>query len=611
MCGIVGYLGEPDGVPIALDCLKRLEYRGYDSAGVCAVVDGAVDVRRSVGRIANLEATLCARPLAGRPVIAHTRWATHGRPSSENAHPHVDCGSTLAVVHNGIIENHRALRASLTAEGHTFRSQTDTEVIAHLIEKRRTNGLQSAVRAAVSDLHGVFAIACIAANAPDEVVAARSGSTPLVIGFGDGEIILASDIPALLWRTRQILILEDGEMATLSRSGVRVERLAGGMSVSRAPSRVSWDADAAERGGYPHFMLKETFEQPEVVRNTLRDRIAPGADEVVLPELGLSDDELRALDRVAFVACGTSWHAGLVGKYLIESIARVPVEVDIASEFRYRAPVIDRSSLAVAISQSGETADTLAALREAHSRHARTLAICNVLGSSLSREAEGVLYTRAGLEIGVASTKAFTAQLAAVLLLAIKLGRVRGTLAADEARRLITALHAVPDQMAQALQRQAEVRALAAQLASSEHMLYLGRGLHYPLALEGALKLKEISYIHAEGYPAGEMKHGPIALIKAGLPVLAIATSSPVVDKVWSNVEEVKARGGLAIAVVDEDDLEAEERADAVLRVPVADYRVQPLLVALPLQLLAYHIGTLRGCDVDQPRNLAKSVTVE
>ena len=611
MCGIVGYLGEPDGVPIALDCLKRLEYRGYDSAGVCAVVDGAVDVRRSVGRIANLEATLCAKPLAGRPVIAHTRWATHGRPSSENAHPHVDCGSTLAVVHNGIIENHRALRASLTAEGHTFRSQTDTEVIAHLIEKRRTNGLQSAVRAAVSDLDGVFAIACIAANAPDEVVAVRSGSTPLVIGFGDGEIILASDIPALLWRTRQILILEDGEMATLSRTGVRVERLAGGMSVSRAPSRVSWDADAAERGGFPHFMLKETFEQPDVVRNTLRDRIAPGADEVVLPELGMSDDELRALDRLAFVACGTSWHAGLVGKYLIESIARVPVEVDIASEFRYRAPVIDRSTLAVAISQSGETADTLAALREARSRHARTLAICNVVGSSLSRDAEGVLYTRAGLEIGVASTKAFTAQLAAVLLLALKLGRARGTLGADDARRLIAALHAVPDQMAQALQRQAEVRALAAQLASSEHMLYLGRGLHYPLALEGALKLKEISYIHAEGYPAGEMKHGPIALIKSGLPVLAIATSSPVVDKVWSNVEEVKARGGLAIAVVDEDDLEAEERADTVLRVPVADYRVQPLLVALPLQLLAYHIGTLRGCDVDQPRNLAKSVTVE
>ena len=611
MCGIVGYLGEPDGVPIALDCLKRLEYRGYDSAGVCAVVDGAVDVRRSVGRIANLEATLCAKPLAGRPVIAHTRWATHGRPSSENAHPHVDCGSTLAVVHNGIIENHRALRASLTAEGHTFRSQTDTEVIAHLIEKRRTNGLQSAVRAAVSDLDGVFAIACIAANAPDEVVAVRSGSTPLVIGFGDGEIILASDIPALLWRTRQILILEDGEMATLSRTGVRVERLAGGMSVSRAPSRVSWDADAAERGGFPHFMLKETFEQPDVVRNTLRDRIAPGADEVVLPELGMSDDELRALDRLAFVACGTSWHAGLVGKYLIESIARVPVEVDIASEFRYRAPVIDRSTLAVAISQSGETADTLAARREARARHARTLAICNVVGSSLSRDAEGVLYTRAGLEIGVASTKAFTAQLAAVLLLALKLGRARGTLGADDARRLIAALHAVPDQMAQALQRQAEVRALAAQLASSEHMLYLGRGLHYPLALEGALKLKEISYIHAEGYPAGEMKHGPIALIKSGLPVLAIATSSPVVDKVWSNVEEVKARGGLAIAVVDEDDLEAEERADAVLRVPVADYRVQPLLVALPLQLLAYHIGTLRGCDVDQPRNLAKSVTVE
>ena len=611
MCGIVGYLGEPDGVPIALDCLKRLEYRGYDSAGVCAVVDGAVDVRRSVGRIANLEATLCAKPLAGRPVIAHTRWATHGRPSSENAHPHVDCGSTLAVVHNGIIENHRALRASLTAEGHTFRSQTDTEVIAHLIEKRRTNGLQSAVRAAVSDLDGVFAIACIAANAPDEVVAVRSGSTPLVIGFGDGEIILASDIPALLWRTRQILILEDGEMATLSRTGVRVERLAGGIGIPRHARRRARHRHAAERGGFPHFMLKETFEQPDVVRNTLRDRIAPGADEVVLPELGMSDDELRALDRLAFVACGTSWHAGLVGKYLIESIARVPVEVDIASEFRYRAPVIDRSTLAVAISQSGETADTLAALREARSRHARTLAICNVVGSSLSRDAEGVLYTRAGLEIGVASTKAFTAQLAAVLLLALKLGRARGTLGADDARRLIAALHAVPDQMAQALQRQAEVRALAAQLASSEHMLYLGRGLHYPLALEGALKLKEISYIHAEGYPAGEMKHGPIALIKSGLPVLAIATSSPVVDKVWSNVEEVKARGGLAIAVVDEDDLEAEERADTVLRVPVADYRVQPLLVALPLQLLAYHIGTLRGCDVDQPRNLAKSVTVE
>ncbi len=611
MCGIVGYLGEPDGVPIALDCLKRLEYRGYDSAGVCAVVDGAVDVRRSVGKIANLEATLSTRPLMGRPVIAHTRWATHGRPSNENAHPHVDCGSRLAVVHNGIIENHRALRASLTADGHTFRSQTDTEVIAHLIEQRRTNGLPSAVRRAVADLHGVFAIACIAAEAPDEVVAVRSGSTPLVIGFGDGEIILASDIPAVLWRTRKILILEDGEMAVLTRHGVHLERLMGGASVSRMPANVSWDAEAAERGGYPHFMLKETFEQPEVVRNTLRDRLAPGDDEVVLPELGLSDAQLQSFHRLAIVACGTSWHAALVGKYLIETIARIPVEVDIASEFRYRAPVVDETTLAVAISQSGETADTLAALREARLRQSRTLAVCNVIGSSLSRDADGVLYTRAGLEIGVASTKAFTAQLAAMLLLAMKLGRVRGTLSQQAARQLADALHAVPDQMAQALQRHDEVHALAAQLAGSEHMLYLGRGLHYPLALEGALKLKEISYIHAEGYPAGEMKHGPIALIRPGLPVVAIATSSPIVDKVWSNVEEVKAREGTAIAVVDEDDRDADARADAVLRVPVADYRVQPLLVAVPLQLLAYYIGTLRGCDVDQPRNLAKSVTVE
>jgi glutamine---fructose-6-phosphate transaminase (isomerizing) len=611
VCGIVGYLGRQDGLGVAIDCLKRLEYRGYDSAGVAAVARGAVDVRRSVGKIANLEASLSRDPLAGRPVLAHTRWATHGRPSRENAHPHVDCRSRLALVHNGIIENHGALRGALESDGHAFRSQTDTEVVAHLIERHYRGRLTDAVRQAAMHLRGAFAIACITSDDPDIVVAARSGSTPLVIGLGEDEIILASDITALLWRTRRVLVLEDHEMAVITPRGVTVERLDGG-AVHRAVETVSWDVAAAERGGYPHFMLKETFEQPDVLEQTLIDRIAPSGDDVRLPELLMRDEELAALQRLSLVACGTSWHAALAGKYFIEALARMPVEVDVASEFRYRDPVVDRQTLAVAISQSGETADTLAALREAKSRQARVAAICNVIGSSLSREADdGVVYTRAGLEIGVASTKAFTTQLAAVLLLAVKLGLVRGTLSPERAGRVLSALRGAPALLRRALARAAEVQAVAERVATSEHALYLGRGVHMPLALEGALKLKEISYIHAAGYPAGEMKHGPIALIRPGLPVVAIATSSPVVEKVWANVEEIKARDGLAIAVADEEDAAADRRAEAVLRVPAADYWVQPIVAAVPLQLLAYYAGTRRGCDVDQPRNLAKSVTVE
>jgi glucosamine--fructose-6-phosphate aminotransferase (isomerizing) len=611
MCGIVGYLGRQDGLGVAIDCLKRLEYRGYDSAGVAAVARGAVDVRRSVGKIANLEASLSHTPMAGRPVLAHTRWATHGRPSPENAHPHVDCRSRLALVHNGIIENHGTLRRALESDGHGFRSQTDTEVIAHLIERHYAGRLTDAVRNAASQLRGAFAIACITSDDPDIVVAARSGSTPLVIGFGDDEVILASDIAALLWRTRRVLVLEDHEMAVITPHGVTVERLDGG-AVHRDIETVTWDVAAAERGGYPHFMLKETFEQPDVVEQTIIDRITAAGDDVRLPELLITDAELAALDRVSFVACGTSWHAALAGKYFIEALARVPVEVDVASEFRYRDQVIDSQTLAVAISQSGETADTLAALREAKRRHARAAAICNVVGSSLAREADdGVVYTRAGLEIGVASTKAFTTQLAAVLLLAVKIGLVRGTLSRERAAAVLAALRATPALLRRALEHAPEVRAVAERVAGSEHALYLGRGVHMPLALEGALKLKEVSYIHAAGYPAGEMKHGPIALIRPGLPVVAVATSSPTVEKVWANVEEIKARDGLAIAVADEEDAEADRRAEAVLRVPAADYWVQPIVAAVPLQLLAYYVGTLRGCDVDQPRNLAKSVTVE
>jgi glucosamine--fructose-6-phosphate aminotransferase (isomerizing) len=610
MCGIVGYVGHRDAVAFILPGLHRLEYRGYDSAGIATVSQMALDVRKTVGKIADLETLLASDRPQGTLGVGHTRWATHGRPSDANAHPHLDCQSQLAVVHNGIIENYRELRKALAAEGHRFRSQTDTEVIAHLIERYLTGGLAAAVLCAARDLRGAYAIACISANAPNTLVALRRGSSPLVVGFGREEMFVASDIPALLGHTREILVLEDGELAELTPDGITLRTLEG-TSIRRPSITVPWNGEAAEKSGYPHFMLKEIFEQPEAVRNTVRERLDVEGRDIQIPELGLKDRELVGLNRLCFVACGSSWHAALVGKYLVEAFARLPVEVDIASEFRYRHPVLDSRVLTVPISQSGETADTLAALREARDRGSRAVAICNVVGSSLAREADGVVYTRAGIEIGVASTKAFTAQLVAVTLLALKLGLGRDLADPALVRQVAKGLWELPDLMAIVLRQSDAIRRIAERFVDRDHFLYLGRGLHYPLALEGALKLKEISYIHAEGYPAGEMKHGPIALIDQRMPVVAIVPKGSTYDKMTSNLEEVKARDGVVIAVAMEGDEAIEAKADFVIPVPPSLEWLQPVLIALTLQLLAYHVGVLRGCDVDQPRNLAKSVTVE
>jgi len=610
MCGIVGYVGHRDAISFMLPGLRRLEYRGYDSAGIATVSGTSLDVRKATGKIADLETILTIDRPKGTLGVGHTRWATHGRPSDANAHPHLDCHAKLAIVHNGIIENYRELRKTLAAEGHRFRSQTDTEVIAHLIERYQTGGLAAAVLRAARDLQGEFAIAGIAANSPNTLVGLRRGSSPLVVGFGHEEMFVASDIPALLGHTREILVLEDGELAELTPDGITLYTLEG-TPIRRSSITVPWDGEAAEKSGYPHFMLKEIFEQPEAVRNTVRERLDVEGRDIQIPELGLKDRELVGLNRLCFVACGSSWHAALVGKYLVESFARLPVEVDIASEFRYRHPVLDSRVLTVPISQSGETADTLAALREARDRGSRAVAICNVVGSSLAREADGVVYTRAGIEIGVASTKAFTAQLVAVTLLALKLGLGRDLADPALVRQVAKGLWELPDLMTIVLRQSDAIRRIAERFVDRDHFLYLGRGLHYPLALEGALKLKEISYIHAEGYPAGEMKHGPIALIDQRMPVVAIVPKGSTYDKMTSNLEEVKARDGVVIAVAMEGDETIEAKADFVIPVPSSLEWLQPVLIALTLQLLAYHVGVLRGCDVDQPRNLAKSVTVE
>ena len=610
MCGIVGYVGHREAVSLILPGLRRLEYRGYDSAGIATVSRMSLDVRKATGKIADLEALLAADRPEGTLGVGHTRWATHGRPSDANAHPHLDCRSEVAIVHNGIIENYRELRKKLVAEGHRFRSQTDTEVIAHLIERYQTNGLAGAVLRAARDLQGAYAVACIASNAPNTLIAFRRGSSPLVIGFGQGEMFVASDIPALLGQTREILVLDDGELAAVTPEGITL-RTFDGVPIRRQPSTVPWDGEAAEKSGYPHFMLKEIFEQPEAVRNTMRERVDPEGLDIRIPELGLKDRELAGLNRLCFVACGTSWHAGLVGKYLVEAFARLPVEVDIASEFRYRRPVVDSRVLTVPISQSGETADTLAALRVAREHGSRAVAICNVVGSSLAREADGVVYTRAGIEIGVASTKAFTAQLVAVTLLALKLGLARSFVDPALVRQMVKGLWELPDLLSVVLRQSDAIRRVAEQFVDRDHFLYLGRGLQFPLALEGALKLKEISYIHAEGYAAGEMKHGPIALIDPRMPVVAVAPRGATYEKMTSNIEEIKARDGIVIAVATEGDEEIATKADVVIPVPASLEWLQPLLTAVPLQLLAYHLGVLRGCDVDQPRNLAKSVTVE
>jgi glucosamine--fructose-6-phosphate aminotransferase (isomerizing) len=613
MCGIVGYVGPRDAVPVILEGLRRLEYRGYDSAGVAVVQDGQLLRRRSVGKLGNLVESLKSEPLAGAYGLGHTRWATHGRPSEENAHPHADCTGCLVVVHNGIIENYLALKSRLAAAGHRFVTQTDTEVVAHLVESHYRGSLEEAVRATLAELEGIYAFVFLHKDEPQTLVAARMGP-PMVVGLGEGERFLASDIPALLPYTRDFLFLDDGEVVTVTPGHTRIVDAAG-VALERRPQRISWDAVQAEKGGYRHFMLKEIHEQPRAVRDTLLGRIGLEQGAVHLEELGPAAAGLREAQRVVLLACGTSWHAALVGKFLLEQLAGVPTEVDYGSEFRYRTPLIGPGTLAVAISQSGETADTLAAFREAKRRGALPVGICNVQGSMLTREAAGTLLTHAGPEIGVASTKAFTAQLVALSLLALHLGRLRGTLSAEDGRAHLGNLARIPSLMEQALAGEGAVENLSRSLGSAQDFLYLGRGVHYPIALEGALKLKEISYIHAEGYPAGEMKHGPIALIDESLPVVALCPKGRVYDKMLSNVQEVKARGGRVVAVAFAGDEELrrvlEPERDSVLEVPACDELWSPMLMVLPLQLLAYHVAVRAGRDVDQPRNLAKSVTVE
>jgi glucosamine--fructose-6-phosphate aminotransferase (isomerizing) len=621
MCGIVGYIGPKKIVPVVIEGLRKLEYRGYDSAGIAVVNgDGKLDIRRASGKLRNLEEVIQKNPLEGTYGIGHTRWATHGRPTEENAHPHRDCTGQIVVVHNGIIENYLELKEQLQREGHKFVTETDTEIVAHLVEKNSQGGvpLEDAVRKSLNQLRGIYALVFMSARDPHKIVAARMGP-PAVIGLGESEFFVASDIPALLEHTRNIFFLHDGDIAVLTQSGVRVMDH-DGKSVERKPHFVAWDPIMAEKGGYKHFMQKEIFEQPRAVRDTLLSSISRDTGKTYLGDLGLTDDQFRAFDRVRVVACGTSWHAGLAGKFMIERLARIPVEVDYGSEFRYRDPILDSKTLTICISQSGETADTIAAQREAKQKGSPTVAICNVVGSMITREAAGSIITHAGPEIGVASTKAFTSQLTALLLLAMHIGEIRGVLSGGDAKTLLQEFARIPHKMETILQMEEAgvFEALARQFFRCTDFLYLGRGIHYPIALEGALKLKEISYIHAEGYPAGEMKHGPNALIDENLPVVVLATrdesdpaSVTLYEKSVSNMQEVRARDGIVIAIVTAGDHLARSVANHTIVLPPSPELLAPLLEIIPLQLLSYHIAVRRGCDVDQPRNLAKSVTVE
>ncbi len=615
MCGIVGYTGRRRAVPIIIEGLRRLEYRGYDSAGVACRDDadnGRILRRRARGKLVRLEELLEDQDIRSTTGLGHTRWATHGAPSEDNAHPHCDCSGDLVVVHNGIIENHRSLKEELIAAGHCFSSDTDTEVLAHLIETELDGDLARAVRAALARVKGSFAIGVLWRGAADTLVAARRHS-PLVIGVSDAGSHLASDIPALLPYTREVIFLNDDEMAVITSDSREIMTLSNGSPINREITTVDWNAAMAEKAGYKHFMLKEIFEQPEAVSNTIRGRVDPESGGITLPETGLDEKSAARISRITLLACGTSWHAALIARYWIEKWCRIPVEVDIASEFRYRSILIDANSLVVPISQSGETADTLAGMRRAMEMGARVVAICNVVGSTMTREADGTIYTHAGPEIGVASTKAFTSQLAALFLLTLHLGRLRGSIAPETAVRLAAALTELPLLMEEEL-RDLESRTMpvAEEFNRARDFIYLGRGMNFPVALEGALKLKEISYIHAEGYPAGELKHGPIALVDREMPILALLPRDPVYDKAVSNAEEVKARRGRLIVVGSRgDEKNLRELSRHVLVVPEIEEDLYPMLLSLPLQLLAYQIANLRGCDVDQPRNLAKSVTVE
>lgn len=609
MCGIVGYVGVQEAVPILLAGLAKLEYRGYDSAGVAVLQGGKISVRRSVGKLANLQRSLNEQPLTGVVGIGHTRWATHGRPSEQNAHPHRSNGCVL--VHNGIIENYQPLKQQLEKAGYKFESETDTEVVAHLIDKYVSQGekLVDAVRAATKEVRGSYALAVISEREPGTLIAARSGC-PLVLGRTPTASFVASDVMAMLAHTREVVYLEEGDVAVVTQGDVRLIDVEG-RETSRKPATITWDAASAEKSGYPHFMLKEIHEQPQTILDTMRGRYSHETGEADLPDIGLSPEEFSKIERIWIVACGTSWHAGLVGKYLLEEMVRTPVQVDIGSEFRYRDPLVGKDDLFITISQSGETADTLAAAREARKKGARVVSIVNVVGSTLARESDGVLYTHCGPEIGVASTKAFTAQLTALYLLALHLARVRDVMNAADGKAWLDRLVRLPVLVDRVLGREAEIVAIAKRYYKKRNFLFLGRGINYPIALEGSLKLKEISYIHAEGYAAGEMKHGPIALIDKDMPVVVLAPRDRLYEKTVSNLMEVKARRAPVIAFLTEGERELGKTADAVFTIPDTHPLITPILFTIPLQLLAYHIAVLRGSDVDQPRNLAKSVTVE
>lgn len=614
MCGIVGYTGRQDAKEILLSGLKRLEYRGYDSAGLAIISKERMHLHRCEGKIAKLESKLKNKPLHGNLGVGHTRWATHGRPTEENAHPHTDCFKRLVVVHNGIIENYIQLKRTLQREGHKFRSETDTEIIAHLIEKNlrksKKKNLLLAVQLAIRQLKGSYAIAVISLDDPEKIVAARQFS-PLIIGLSENESFVASDIPAVLEHTRKVISLDDGETAELNKGRVQVYS-ANRRRITKKPSIIPWDPVTAEKGGFKHFMLKEIFEQPRTVEETFRGRFSLDTGEIFLEESNLRPQEIKNIKKIYFVACGTAYHAGLVGKYFVENLAKIPCEANLASEFRYSKPLLDNETLVIIITQSGETADTLAALREAKSRGAKTLAICNVIGSSATRQADGVIYTRTGPEIGVASTKAFTAQLTLLYILAIHLGKIRRIIRKEKSIELMNELLRIPKLIERILKYSKIVESCAKKYSKKVDFLYLGRNINYPIALEGALKLKEISYIHAEGYAAGEMKHGPIALIDEQMPVMVIATESAVYEKILSNIEEVKARGGIVIALASKGDKKIlKSKADEVFYMPKTHEMLYPILNSIELQLFAYYVANFRGCDIDQPRNLAKSVVVE
>jgi glucosamine--fructose-6-phosphate aminotransferase (isomerizing) len=627
MSGIIGYIGNKRVVPVLLEGLQRLQYRGYDSAGIAVIQGHNLQVRRATGKLHNLEEVVRLNPVDGTYGVGHTRWATHGAPTEENAHPHRDCNGTVVVVHNGIIENYLELKKGLVAEGHKFATEVDTEIIAHLVEKylqgnggaagaSNSNNLEEAVRAAVRQLRGVFALAIISTRDPNKIIAARQGP-PVVIGLGKDEYFVASDVPAILYHTRDLFFLADHDLAVLTPNGVKLTSF-DGHPVSRRVQHITWDPILAEKGGFKHFTIKEIYEQPRAVRDTALGRFSLETGQVFLDEMEIPEEEFRAFRDIKIVAAGTSRHAGLAGKIMIERVARIPVEVDHASEFRYCDPLVGSQTLTVLITQSGETADTIAAQREARAKGSKTLAICNVLGSMVSREAHGTIYTHAGPEIGVGSTKTFTAQLTALYLFALYLAQVRGLLSCEEGKSWLKPLAGLPKQLESVLQRDDEIAELAQHFYRSSAFLFLGRGVHFPVALEGALKMKKVSYIHAEAYPAGEMKHGPIALISDGLPVVVIATcnwdsppSRQRYERTISNIKEAKARGATIIALVTEGDGEVRAMADHLVVLPHTSGPLSTILEAVPLQLLAYHIGVLRGCDVDQPRNLAKSVTVE